>query len=155
MAEALRYQVRTISSSVSAPSKYKGPVSPGVDRAWRDLFRGKLGGSAAGSRINNSLGNHIRISPEDMTKMNRTSVRLNSGSGDHIATPEVSELCYIHGLLTNKVKTYHQLHCLWYIFKYAHPEAYAVEPHHGVSVSAHVDHCIDSLRNVSMDSSPS
>lgn len=44
MGEAFKYQVRTISSSVSAPSKYKGPVSSSVDRAWRDLFQGKLGG---------------------------------------------------------------------------------------------------------------
>ena len=36
--------------------------------------------------------NHIRISPEDMMKMNRTSARLNGGSGDYIATPEVVEL---------------------------------------------------------------
>ncbi len=49
--EAFKYQVRTISSSVRAPSKYKGPVSPGVDSAWRDLFQGKLGGLPARSRI--------------------------------------------------------------------------------------------------------
>ncbi len=38
-----------------------------------------------------------------MMKMNRTSVRLDDGSGDHIATPEVSGLCYIEGFLSNKV----------------------------------------------------
>lgn len=58
---------------------------------------------SSGIQDNNSSGNHIKISQEDMMKMNRTSVRLNSGSGDHIATPEVSELCYIHGFLTNSV----------------------------------------------------
>ena len=36
-------------------------------------------------------------------KMNRTSVRLNGGPGDYIATPEVSEIGYIHGFLTNSV----------------------------------------------------
>ena len=51
MGEAFKYQVRIISSSVGAPSKYKGPVSPGVDRAWRDLFQGKLGGLIAGSSL--------------------------------------------------------------------------------------------------------
>ena len=51
MGEAFKYQVRTISSSVSAPSKYKDPISPNVDRAWRDLFQGKSGGLIAGSRI--------------------------------------------------------------------------------------------------------
>ncbi|KAK0507045.1 hypothetical protein JMJ35_010503 [Cladonia borealis] len=101
MGEAFKYRVQTISSSVSAPSNYRGPVSPEVDRAWRELFK----------------GNHIRISPEDMMKMNRTSVRLDGERGDYIATTE----------------TYHQLHCLWYIFQLAHPEAYTVERHHGVS----------------------
>lgn len=38
-----------------------------------------------------------------MIKMNRTSVRLVGGSGDYIATPEVSKLCSIHGFLTNSV----------------------------------------------------
>ena len=90
MGAAFKYQVRIISSSVSAPSNYKDPVSPEVDRAWQDLFQGKLRGFSGGIHDNNSLGNHISISPEDMVKMNRTSVRLNGGSGDHIATPEVS-----------------------------------------------------------------
>ncbi len=51
MGEAFRYQVRSISSSVSAPSKYKSPVNPGVDRAWRNLFQSELRGLPAGSRI--------------------------------------------------------------------------------------------------------
>lgn len=34
MNEAFKYQVQSISSSASAPSNYKGPVSPEVDRAW-------------------------------------------------------------------------------------------------------------------------
>ena len=42
-------------------------------------------------QYNNSSGNHIRISQEDMTKVNRTSVRLNGGSRDYIGTPEASE----------------------------------------------------------------
>ena len=112
----------------------------------RIYFKGSYEESSGGIHDNNSLGNHIRISPEDMVKMNGTSVRLNGGSGDHIATPEVSEVCFIQGVLTNRVQTYHQLHCLWYIFQFAHPETHTVEPHRGVSVSAHVDHCIHSPR---------
>lgn len=51
MNEAFKYQVQSISSSASEPSNYKGPVSPEVDRAWRALFKGKVGRLAAGSRI--------------------------------------------------------------------------------------------------------
>ena len=76
MTEAFKYQIRTVSGSVSAPSKYNGPVGPSVDHAWRDLFQSELDRRIA-SRIqaDNSSGNHIRISPEDTIKMNRTSVR--------------------------------------------------------------------------------
>ena len=35
--------------------------------------------------------------------MNCTSVRLNGGRGDYIATPEVSEIGHVHGFLTNSV----------------------------------------------------
>ena len=96
---------------------------------------------------NNSSGNNIGINPEDMMKMNRTSVRLNKGSGNYIATPEVSELynSISTASSTDSAQTYHQLHYLWYIFTFTHPEAYTIEPHHGISVIAHVDHCIDSL----------
>ena len=90
--EAFKYRIRIISSSVSAPSRYKGPVSSSVDRAWRDLFqRESLRRVISKIWDNNASGNHIRISPEDMIKMNRTSVRLDGGAGDYIATPEVSE----------------------------------------------------------------
>ena len=41
MDEAFKYRIQIVSSSVSAPSKYKGPVSPSIDRAWRDLFQGE------------------------------------------------------------------------------------------------------------------
>ena len=51
MGEAFKYRVQAISSSVSAPSNYRGPVSPEVDRAWRDSFKGKSGELTAGSRI--------------------------------------------------------------------------------------------------------
>lgn len=113
MDEAVKHQVRTVRNSVNATSKYKGPPSPEVDRAWRDLFN----------------NNNLRVSAEDMKMLNRTSVMFNDGSGDFLATPD----------------TYHQLHCLWYIFQNVHSEFYTVNPTI-VSVSDHVDHCIDSIR---------
>ena len=42
MHEAVKHQVRTVRNSVNATSKYKGPPSPEVDRAWRDLFNSKF-----------------------------------------------------------------------------------------------------------------
>lgn len=44
-------QVRTISSSASAPSNFKGSVSPDMERAWRNLSQGKLRELVAEPRI--------------------------------------------------------------------------------------------------------
>ncbi|KAL1311894.1 hypothetical protein AAFC00_001966 [Neodothiora populina] len=113
MQHAIHEQFQTIYGNVHATSRYKGPPTAAVDRAWRDLFR----------------YSNIRINAADLALRGRTSVQLNDGSGDFLATPD----------------TYHQLHCLWYIFQNVHPESYTVNATN-VPILDHLDHCIDALR---------
>lgn len=37
-----------------------------------------------------TLDNNLRVSAEEMERLNRTSVKLNDGSGDFLVTPDVS-----------------------------------------------------------------
>lgn len=41
MNDAVKLRVQTVHNSVNATSKYKGPPTATVDRAWRDLFESK------------------------------------------------------------------------------------------------------------------
>lgn len=45
-------------------------------------------------------------------------------------------------------QTYHQLHCVYYLFRNLHPEYFKIK-HTIVAIDHHIDHCIDSLRQVS------
>ncbi|KUJ21546.1 uncharacterized protein LY89DRAFT_729063 [Mollisia scopiformis] len=133
MRDAVRYEVKTLHNSVNATSKYKGPPTPEVDKAWRAVF---------------DYG-ELRINDEDLKHMNRTSVKLADGSGQYVGSPDASNTSQAVFQTNSNIErnqTYHQLHCLWYIFRNVHPEFYTVEPTN-VPVIDHLDHCIDSLRN--------
>ncbi|KAH8596228.1 hypothetical protein B0O99DRAFT_621302 [Bisporella sp. PMI_857] len=70
------------------------------------------------------------ISEEELNLLNRTSIQVSDGSGKYLATPD----------------TYHQLHCLWWLYQFAHPEAYTLKPTKHITVIDHVDHCLDLMR---------
>ncbi|KAF7905140.1 uncharacterized protein EAF01_005661 [Botrytis porri] len=96
------YNIVTIESSKLIGSPFSGNPGPAVDKAWDDLM----------SRIN------IRISEDDLRKVNGTSIKLADGSNDYWGSIEV----------------YHHLHCLkvirHYIAKDYYPDAqkFVTEP---------------------------
>ncbi|PHH93029.1 hypothetical protein CDD83_2139 [Cordyceps sp. RAO-2017] len=77
--EALKWEPRILQNEIEIKNPFKGLPRPEMDEAWNKL----LGPTA------------IRVSKEDLEKINRTSVALEDGSG------------YMGGL-----DVYHQLHCL-------------------------------------------
>jgi hypothetical protein len=61
----VEWELHTFENSLETANPYKGPPSPELDHAWNKL----LAPSA------------IRISKEDLDRINRTSVALLDGSG--------------------------------------------------------------------------
>ncbi|KAI0102797.1 hypothetical protein GGR51DRAFT_573823 [Nemania sp. FL0031] len=74
-----------------SPSPYTGEPRPELDQAWSHLLRPTL----------------LRMTEEDMVKMNKTSLALLDGSG------------YVGYL-----EAFHMLHCLKRIYQSHHPEHY-------------------------------
>ncbi|OKL55685.1 hypothetical protein UA08_09002 [Talaromyces atroroseus] len=72
----------------------------------------------------------LRVPEADMKKMNMTSIQVNDGSGDYLAVPI----------------GYHMLHCLYNIYRYAHPEFYGEDEGGPAWIMKHTDHCVDNLR---------
>ncbi|KAI1656177.1 hypothetical protein F4813DRAFT_136605 [Daldinia decipiens] len=95
------------------PSPYTGDPSPELDQAWSRLLRSTL----------------IRVTKEEMLKMNKTSVRLLDGSG------------YVGYL-----EAFHLLHCVRVIYQSHHPEYYPKQQREGDFTPAHLYHCLDVLR---------
>ncbi|MCJ1358909.1 MAG: hypothetical protein MMC33_008909 [Icmadophila ericetorum] len=112
--EVVRYEKKYINNDVNATNPYKGPPRPELDDAWHDLF----------------IYNNIRLTAEELKKMNRTSIQLADGSGDYLAAVDV----------------YHHLHCVKMIRQYLHPEYYNMPESLMVDKAEHVDHCLDALR---------
>ncbi|KAH8434518.1 oxidase ustYa family protein [Aspergillus melleus] len=109
---ALQY---TIQEMASAPpgNPFAGEPSPEIDRAWSDLLRGGM----------------VKISEDELRKMNKTSIELKDGSG------------YLGYL-----ETIHMLHCVKRIYQYQYPDYYAgLEDLHAFE-PGHWDHCLEVLR---------
>ncbi|KAF3026649.1 hypothetical protein E8E14_014518 [Neopestalotiopsis sp. 37M] len=85
---ALRY---TVEQSNTSPSPFVGEPGPEVDQAWSHLLRSSM----------------IKLSEEEMRKMNKTSIALRDGSG------------YI-----GYVESIHMLHCVKRMYQYQHQEYY-------------------------------
>ena len=77
---------------------------------------------------------NIRVSATDLRRIDRNSIPLADGSGDYMAGLDV----------------YHQLHCVKYLRHYLYAEYYNTSGAGEPSVAEHVDHCLDSLRQVVM-----
>lgn len=54
-----------VHATLKSKNPFKGPPSPGLDDAWHQLF----------------VNSNVRVSADDLQKINRTSVPLGDGSG--------------------------------------------------------------------------
>lgn len=77
--KAVQYQKVAYNGKLHEINPYRGDPRPELDKAWRDLLR----------------NSNIRISKEELQRMNRTSIELYDGSGYH-----------------GQLNAYHHLHCL-------------------------------------------
>ena len=91
-----------------------------------------------------------------MKQSHLSSIQLADGSEEYIVQPIVRNLnlplmldkhCTL-SMLTGNAKAYHMLHCLYTIYKYAHPDFYGEDPDGPEWVVTHTDHCVDNLRQV-------
>ncbi|PMD17890.1 hypothetical protein NA56DRAFT_577983, partial [Hyaloscypha hepaticicola] len=114
---AVEWELHTFENSLETANPYKGPPSPELDHAWNKL----LAPSA------------IRISKEDLDRINRTSVALLDGSG-YFGTLDV----------------HHQLHCLRWVRQSLHPDYYGELNTKEQNRGQHLDHCLDALRQFVM-----
>lgn len=111
--QSVRYEKVLFGGDLAEKNPYRGEPRPELDEAWHELLR----------------YSNIRVSADDLRRINRTSVQLSDGSGSYGAQLDV----------------YHQLHCLKYIRRSLHPAAYPpVESNDTIKV--HIDHCLDTLR---------
>lgn len=78
--EAVKWERVTSKNELEEKNPYKGPPRPELDDAWHDLLK----------------HSSIRVSKEDLRKINRTSIKLADGSGKYMA----------------EINAYHHLHCL-------------------------------------------
>ncbi|KAI1137266.1 hypothetical protein F5Y05DRAFT_419716 [Hypoxylon sp. FL0543] len=110
---ALQYITVEESKYQHHPSLYTGEPRPELDQAWSKLLRSTL----------------LRMTKEEMIKMNKTSLALLDGSG---------YVGYLESL--------HMLHCLKRIYQAHHPEHYPEQERNGAFTTAHLYHCLDVLR---------
>ena len=100
---------------IAALNPFRGPPRPELDNAWHDLVK----------------NSNIRVTADELRRINRTSVQLSDGSGEYMA----------------ELNVYHQLHCLKVLRQALDPEYYDLPPQHK---SEHLDHCLDNLRQLVM-----
>ncbi|KAI0385445.1 hypothetical protein F5Y04DRAFT_276774 [Hypomontagnella monticulosa] len=112
--EAIEIETRTVNTQFPVENAYKGPPSVELDDAWVALTKNL----------------HVRISSEDLRRMNETSIALSDAAGGYLAALDVV----------------HQIHCLNYIRQRAYKEHYEELP----MAEMHLDHCIDSIRQTLM-----
>lgn len=95
------------------PNPFRGPPRPELDAAWNELVQ----------------FSNIRVTAEDLRRINRTSVQLSDGSG-----------MYWSGL-----NVHHQLHCLKMLRQAIYPEYYFEGKKPPRHLEGHIDHCVDSM----------
>lgn len=113
---AIQMQRQVLHNSLGTMNPFKGPPGPEQVEAWESLL----------------TNTNIRLTAEEVERMNVTSVQLADGSGDYLASLDV----------------YHELHCVKYIHHYIHGDYYN-EPT-AVPAEMHVDHCLDTIRKFIM-----
>ncbi|KAF2717511.1 hypothetical protein K431DRAFT_315697 [Polychaeton citri CBS 116435] len=113
-AHAVQYEKVSFNGSLSIDNPYKGEPRPELDQAWSHLIRNL----------------NIRLSKEELDKLNRSAIELHDGSGYHA-----------------ELSVYHHIHCLKYIRQALHGDYYHLNPY---DRDTHVDHCIDDIRQALM-----
>ncbi|KAI1119771.1 hypothetical protein F5Y10DRAFT_291012 [Nemania abortiva] len=109
---ALQYVVKKAGPS-SQSNSFAGNPRPEVDQAWSHLLRSSM----------------IRVSEDELIRMNKTSIALKDGSG---------YLGYLESI--------HMLHCVKRIYQSQHPEHYPEFRGTETFSADHWDHCLDVLR---------
>ncbi|KAI0388635.1 hypothetical protein F5Y17DRAFT_474350 [Xylariaceae sp. FL0594] len=115
--DAVVYEKVDYDGSLYKTNLYKGPPSPESDAAWTELVD----------------PTNIRLTKEDLKKINRTALELSDHSGYH-----------------GGMGVHHHLHCLKYIRQALHPEYYFKELNVDPDLMEHVYHCIDDVRQALM-----
>lgn len=114
--EAVKWERVTSENELEEKNPYKGPPRPELDDAWHDLLK----------------HSSIRVSEEDLRKINRTSIKLADGSGKYMA----------------EINAYHHLHCLKLIRRVIYTDYYG-QPEEEM-VWTHLEHCMEDLRQTIM-----
>lgn len=104
-------------NEVTDGNVYRGKPRPELDAAWDELV----------------LYSNLKLTAEDLKKINRTSVRLSDASG------QLTDY-YWSGL-----NVHHQIHCLKLVRQALYPDYYfkgnvKLKRH----LEDHIDHCVDS-----------
>ncbi|ESZ94410.1 hypothetical protein SBOR_5203 [Sclerotinia borealis F-4128] len=114
-ADALKYEKVFYNGTLFAGSLYKGDPRPELDLAWHNLVK----------------NNNLRISKEELEKLDRTALPLADGSGYYA-----------------QLNVYHHLHCLKFMREAFYADYYPDAQ--GPTTKMHVDHCIDDIRQALM-----
>ncbi|KAJ9248631.1 hypothetical protein DTO207G8_7267 [Paecilomyces variotii] len=109
---ALQYKVEELNSG-HGQNPFAGEPRPETDKAWSDLLRGGI----------------IKISEDELKKLNKTSIPLQDGSG---------YIAYLEAI--------HMLHCVKRIYQSQHPEHYPELRGTDAFAPGHWDHCLEVLR---------
>ncbi|KAI0418435.1 hypothetical protein F5X98DRAFT_338057 [Xylaria grammica] len=112
-AETALRQIIKVPHSSSVPSPFVGKPRPQLDQAWSKLLR----------------SSNVRLSEDELRKMNKTSIALRDGSG------------YIGYL-----ESIHMLHCVKRIYQSRYLDHYPELQDTDAFTSEHWDHCLEVLR---------
>ena len=75
--EAVELERKTINASIESENPFKGAPSEELDHAWHRLF----------------INSNVRVTAEDLAKINRTSVPINDEKGGYYAIPGMFKPC--------------------------------------------------------------
>ncbi|CRG89183.1 hypothetical protein PISL3812_06219 [Talaromyces islandicus] len=128
--DALQYESRKLPILI-AGNPFAGKPRPELDQAWHELFE----------------KNNIRVTKADLEFYNITSLPIISGS-----LPSQDIDSQNHDEWVGQLGVFHELHCLKRIRHWVYRDYYLENASQRVLIeeSAHVDHCIELLREAIM-----
>ncbi|KAI0186505.1 hypothetical protein EV127DRAFT_371071 [Xylaria flabelliformis] len=107
---AIQYKIQHLGFE---SSPFTGEPRPELDQAWSRLLRSTM----------------VKISKNEMTRMNKTSIAMKDGSG------------YLGYL-----EAHHMLHCVKRLYQFQHQDAYPKLRSGGTFSLKHHEHCLEVLR---------
>ncbi|KAF4621709.1 hypothetical protein G7Y89_g14496 [Cudoniella acicularis] len=116
--DSSQHEIRTLEPQYQG-NPYASDPRPEHDQAWFDILR----------------DTHIRVSEEELRRINRASLALKDGSG-YVA----------------QLGAYHELNCVKWIRKWIHREHYwsTLEGAMLAKRKVHIDHCLEYMRLIAM-----